>query len=422
MIIVDSHQDLAWNIKTFGRDYSRSVFETRRLEEYSETPSYNGDTLLGWPEYQQGKVALVFGTMFASPIRARLGPWETQTYQDINQARAFYRAQMDEYFRMCDIHPEKFRLVKTKKDMEELLAQWKDAFDPLPEAMEDTGPHEHHKQGNGGRLNRGENSGKVGPPGETAQPGDDREPNGREAEEESIFRGRVREVGIVPLMEGAEGIREPAELEEWWDWGLRIVGLAWTGTRFCGGTRQPGPLTPDGYALLDAMGSLGYALDISHMDEQAVLQALDIFPGIILASHSNAAALLKGLETNRHLSDPVIRGLVERDAVIGVIPYNRFLLPGWTIKDGRDKVSLQMVVAHIDHICQIAGDALHVGIGTDFDGGFGVQSAPQEIDTIADLRKLVPLLVERGYSESDIEAILGQNWIDRLNRILPEDN
>jgi membrane dipeptidase len=419
MIIVDSHQDLAWNIKTFGRDYSRSALETRRLEEFSETPSYNGHTLLGWPEYQKGKVALVFGTMFASPIHARLGPWDTQTYRDVNQARAFYRGQMDEYFRLCDRHPDKFLLVKNLKDLQEILSEWEDITDPLPEAMEDTGPAEYIKHENGGSRKR-KQAGVRSDGGEEEDV--KRDPNGREAGEEAIFKGRKRRVGIVPLMEAAEGIREPGELEEWWELGLRIVGLAWAGTRFCGGTRQPGPLTPEGYALLDAMGSLGFALDASHMDEQAVLQALDDFPGIILASHSNAAALLRGLETNRHLSDPVIRGLIERDAVIGVIPYNAFLIPGWTIKDGRQKVSLQHVAAHIDHVCQIAGDALHVGIGSDFDGGFGLRSVPQEIDTIADLRKLIPILSERGYVESDIKAIMGQNWIDRLKRILPEDN
>jgi membrane dipeptidase len=418
MIIVDSHQDLAWNIKTFGRDYSRSALETRFHEESTDTPSYNGHTLLGYPEYQKGKVALVFGTMFASPSGARLGPWDTQTYKTYDQARLFYLGQLDEYFRLCDRHSDKFMLVKNLQDLNEIVEEWKDISDPLPEALEDPGPAEHTRGGNGG-------------PREGKQPGYRRaeseeegheESNGREAGEEAIFKGRKRRVGIVLLMEAAEGIREPEELEEWWERGLRIVGLAWAGTRYCGGTRQPGPLTREGYALLDAMNSLGFALDVSHMDEQAVLQALDDFPGIILASHSNASALLRGLETNRHLPDTVIRGLVERDAVIGVVPYNPFLLPGWKINDGRDKVSLQHLVAHIDHICQIAGDARHVGIGSDFDGGFGLRSVPQEIDTIADLRKLIPLLAEKGYAGSDIKAIMGQNWIEKLRQILPEGN
>jgi membrane dipeptidase len=106
--------------------------------------------------------------------------------------------------------------------------------------------------------------------------------------------------------------------------------------------------------------------------------------------------------------------------MIGVVPYNPFLKDGWLLgKSDREEVSLGHLVDHIDHICQIAGDALHVGIGSDFDGGFGLQSTPKEIDTIADLQKLVPLLLSRGYSEEDASAILGGNWISLLMGSLP---
>ncbi len=73
----------------------------------------------------------------------------------------------------------------------------------------------------------------------------------------------------------------------------------------------------------------------------------------------------------------------------------------------------------IDHICQVTGSAEHVGLGSDFDGGFGVERAPAELDTVADLQKLAPALRERGYAERDVEAILGQNWIRVLGRGLP---
>jgi membrane dipeptidase len=106
--------------------------------------------------------------------------------------------------------------------------------------------------------------------------------------------------------------------------------------------------------------------------------------------------------------------------MIGVVPYNPFLKDGWLVgKSNRDEVSLTHLVDHIDHICQLAGDARHVGIGSDFDGGFGLQSTPKEIDSIADLQKLVPLLLSRGYSEMDAAAILGMNWVNMLHRSLP---
>jgi membrane dipeptidase len=168
------------------------------------------------------------------------------------------------------------------------------------------------------------------------------------------------------------------------------------------------------------MAEFGFALDLSHMDEKAVLQALDVYPGAIIASHSNAVALLKGYENNRLLSDRVIRGLLERDGVIGVVLANGFLHAEWGDNGDRQSVTLQHVVAQIDYICQLAGNARHVSLGSDFDGGFGWQSVPFEINTIADLQKLAPLLTERGYSETDIAAILGENWLDFLRRILPE--
>ncbi len=357
-LIIDAHQDLAWNMITFGRDYTRSAAATRQLEQLTQTPAYNGDTLLGWSDYQEARVAIIFATLFASPLRHKEGPWDSQCYADADEAHRLYTLQADAYHRLVDEHPDQFRLLYSQADLGSHLRSWEDET--------------------------------IAPP-----------------------------VGLVMLMECADGVRSPAELELWWQRGVRLIGPAWAGTRFCGGTQEPGPLTKEGYALLEGMADLGFALDLSHMDEKAVLSALDFYSGPILATHANSAALLKSAETNRHLSDRVIQGVIARDAVIGVIPYNSFLLPGWTLKDGRELVALNKVVAHIDHICQLAGDALHVGIGSDFDGGFGLQHTPFEIDTIADLQKLVPLLVEKGYNKDDIAAIFGQNWRRFLAETLP---
>jgi membrane dipeptidase len=165
-----------------------------------------------------------------------------------------------------------------------------------------------------------------------------------------------------------------------------------------------------------------FILDLSHMDEAAALESLDRYEGPVMATHANCAALMKGAETNRHLPDDVIRGLIERDGVIGLIPLNTFLKVGWLRKSGsrREEVPLDTFVAHIDHVCQIAGDANHAGIGSDFDGGFGMQSIPPELDTIADLQLVAAKLMERGYSEVDAANILGGNWLRFLRRHLPE--
>jgi membrane dipeptidase len=366
MLIIDAHEDLAYNMLTFGRDYTRSAAETRRLEADTTGSNLTDDTLLGWPDYQAGRVAIVFSTLFATPARLRSAEWDRLAYADIQQANRLYHEQLDLYHRLTDEHPDHFRLVLSQVDLQAVLAGWQEEAPLLADSQ---------------------------PP---------------------------RPVGLVVSMEGAEGVLSPSELEEWWAGGVRLIGPAWAGNRFCGGTHEPGRLTGAGIELLEQMAALGFGLDVSHMDEAAVFQAADIYPGTIIASHSNAYGLLKGMEGNRHLKDSVIQALLERDAVIGVLPFNGFLQASWRHGDQRTIVTLQHVVAQIEYICQMAGNAHHVGIGSDFDGGFGWQSVPAEIDTIADLQKLAPMLAERGYSESDIAAILGNNWKNVLHRILPD--
>ncbi len=366
-LIIDSHEDLAWNMLALGRDYTTSAAERRVAEATTQAPVWNGVTLLGWPDYQRGNVAVVFGTLFATPRRrlAHNEAWDRVFYEDDEQAHRWYSAELDAYHRLVEEHPQKFRLILERADLEAVLADW-------------TQP-------------------RSGNEGDATHP-----------------------VGLVVLMEGAEGVRRPEELEEWWQRGVSVIGPAWAGTRFCGGTREPGGLTRDGQELLEHMAGFGFTLDLSHMDAKAALQALDRYPGPIISSHANPLAMLKGSESNRHLPDAVIDGLIERDGVLGIMPHNRFLRANWSPEDGKDAVSLRDVVAHIDYVCQRAGDARHVGLGSDFDGGFGVQGTPQEIDTVADLQKLAPLLAEKGYNEEDVAAILGGNWRAHLEKHLPE--
>lgn len=359
-LMVDAHEDLAWNILSFGRDYTQSASDTRLRERGSLAAVVNGDTLLGWLDYQIGKVVIVFSTLFVAPERRKLGDWDRQCYTDYDEAHLLYSHQLDAYDRLAGDHPDMFQKVEKQADLHAILNHW------------DRQDKDEHP------------------------------------------------VGIVVLMEGAEGVREPAEVEEWYRRGVRIIGPAWAGTRFCGGTREPGGLTKDGYALLESMAEYHLTLDISHMDEKAALQALDSYPGAIIASHANALALLKGSQSNRHLTDQVILGLVDRDGTIGIVPSNNFLRPGWKDAGGRAGVSLEYVAAQMDYICQLAGDALHVGLGSDFDGGFGLPDVPAEIDTIADMRKLIPILNQKGYTQADIAAILGKNWLSYLHNTLPE--
>lgn len=360
-LLLDSHCDMAWNMLCFGRDYTRSVAETRRLEWGSQAVEANEETLIGWPEYQKGQVAVIFGTLFAAPRRYRVGTWDKLYYQTPDEAHELYRKQLDAYHALADSSPDHFRIILNRRDLQAHLKEW-------------------------------------------SAPG-----------------GQDHPVGIVILMEGAEGIRNPAELPEWRDGGVRLIGLSWAGTRYAGGTKEPGPLTDEGKRLVRAMADHQLILDLSHMDEPAALEAADLYDGTVAASHVNCLALLPEFPTNRHFSDAVLMRIIEHGGVIGNMPVNNFLKTGWSTRNGskRGEVPLETFINHIDHVCQLAGDSLHSAIGTDFDGGFGLQSVPPEIDTIADIQKVAPRLEARGYSVQDIENIFHGNWLRLLDHTLP---
>lgn len=373
-LIVDAHEDLAWNMLTFGRDYLRSVEETRQLEAGSDTVVQNGDTMLGWPEVQQARLTVVFATLFAAPSRWRFNESETQIYKSPVEANRLYRGQLDCYHRLVGSHPGHFNLITNRKELEEHLKIW----DLRPVKGINTGESREEIAGNGSPL------------------------------------------GMVILMEGADGIRDLDELADWYAHGLRILGPAWVATRFTGGWREPGPLTEEGLELLKAMANFNFILDLSHMDEQAALQAADDYAGPVVATHGNCLSLLPNYPTNRQFSDRLIQGVIARDGVVGLVPYNIFLKVGWTRGGSRrDEVLLSDYINHIDYVCQLAGDSLHAGIGTDFDGGFGLQSTPMGLNSIADLQKLPALLSERGYTRQDVSNILGGNWLSRLKKELP---
>ncbi len=358
LLIVDSHEDLAWNALTFGRDYMRSVAETRALEAGGPVPERNGNTLLGYPEWVRGRVAVVFATLFAMPERWKTAAWEP-AYRTPAEARVMYSAQMDHYQRWVDEHSTQLKLIGGRSDLELVLATWR--------------------------------------PGEAGSP----------------------IIGLLPLMEGAEGIANPSELEDWVRRGVRAIGPAWASNAYCGGTAEPGGLTQLGQELLEDMESLGLILDLSHMDEAAALPALDRYSGVVMASHSNVRKLVpEHPKPNRHLSDETIARLAERQAVIGIVPYNPFLRGDWTTAMGKQAVSIVRVLDQIDHVCQVVGDAAHVGIGSDFDGGPGLEKVPAEIDTIADLHLLRAGLEQRGFTPAEVQGIFSGNWLNLLRRSL----
>ena len=229
----------------------------------------------------------------------------------------------------------------------------------------------------------------------------------------ALLKGITPQPGIVITMEGSEALLTPANLHEYYQSGVRIIGLAWRTTRYAAGCETDGPLTALGQELLKEMAQYGVVLDISHLAEQACWQAFASFPGRVVATH---AAARKIVPLARLLSDDIIRAIADRDGVIGLACYNNFLQ---ITNEKNHRISLDAMLQHIDHIVKIAGSTRNLGIGSDLDGGFGRENIPIELDSISDLPIITVKLLTHGYSYGDISAIMQDNWLRLLKKVLP---
>jgi membrane dipeptidase len=226
-------------------------------------------------------------------------------------------------------------------------------------------------------------------------------------------------VGYILSLEGADSLINLSYLQKAYANGLRALGPSHYGVgRYAAGTGGEGGLTGIGRELLKEMDSLHMILDVTHLTDKGFQEAMELYKGPVWASHHNCRAVVKG---DRQLSDDQIRVLIDRDAVIGGAFDNWMLTDNWKrgIDDPlRRKIGLDRIVAHYDHICQLAGNSLHCAIGSDLDGMFGKEQCPYDLETIADLQKLGDILEGRGYGSEDIENIFCNNWIRFLKKNL----
>jgi membrane dipeptidase len=222
------------------------------------------------------------------------------------------------------------------------------------------------------------------------------------------FSRLVPPFSTILLLEGADPIRNQSDLKTFFNAGVRIVGLSWkSGTRYAGGNAAPGPLTPDGFALVKQLDHLGIIHDASHLAEQSFWQLLEASSGPVIASHSNCRTIVPG---NRQLSDEMILAIANRGGVVGINFYDQFLLP--PNEQGKRRATLKDVTSHARHMCDLIGNANHIGLGTDMDGGLGREQIPIEIETSADLPRVAESLSAGGFNDYDIAAIMGQNWLN----------
>ena len=351
MLIVDSHLDLSLNALQGNRDLLRSAY-TIRSQEQSAPGKGRAQGTVALPEMRQGRIALSFATVLA---RSTGHPEPHIDFATPAQAHGIAKGQLAYYHAME--RQGHIRTIRSLAQLDAHMTEWT-AWD---------GRHP------------GEETGSSPP------------------------------LGIVISMESADAVIEPAELRDWWEGGLRLIGPAHFGPgRYAGGTGCELGLTELGAALLSEMGRVGIILDLTHCSDQAFWEALARYDGPVHASHNNCRALNPH---QRQLSDTQIHAIIERDGVIGTVPGCWQLKPGWRNGDSNDSTNLADMVAHIDHICQIAGTSSHVGIGSDLDGGVGREGFAHDLDTIADLQKVGVLLAGRGYTGGDVSAIMHGNWV-----------
>lgn len=344
-IRIDGHLDLAHNVLGRGRDL-RLPLEALRAREMRQQET----ALVTLPELQKAGIALVFGTIFTEPAGAK---------------------RLTKSGLTGDLG------TKTYRNSEEARALGLAQLE-LYERWEEQGHI---------RIIRDC------------------------ADLEAQVSGEVADqpLGLVLLMEGADPIRDPSDLAFWVARGLRLVGPAWQGTRYAGGTKAPGPLSELGRELICAMNEQGVVLDVSHLAEESFWDALVLKPRHLIASHSNARALLP---TDRHLADAMITAIGEHGGVIGLVLGNAFLqrdsdqLP-------KEAVTLHDVGKHAEHIAGLIGWD-KVAIGTDWDGGFGLEETPSEITRAADFSRLGEAVPEGARA-----GFLGENWLTFLRRALP---
>lgn len=335
-----------------AQEYGRDpLITTEQTRLIDSTDHPNGQATISFPQLREAGVGLIFGTLFALPESAPYATPAEKFYRDPQGAHRLAMQQFDYYRRLVEVENNHLRLVGDRASLDEVLTSLNGNSQPL--------------------------------------------------------------LGIVPLMEGADPIQVPEELELWVEKGLRMVGLAWDDTRYAAGAWRGSKhgLTNEGRVLLEIMNEFNLILDLTHMSEKASLEALDQYEGTVVATHSNCRALVPG---ERQLSDIQIRAIGQRGGVIGIVLFNGFLRAGYKKGDPKELVTLDHVIAHIDHVCQTVGDARHVGLGSDLDGGFGSGDIPAEIDTATDLPLIADRLLKSGYDETDVAKIMGGNWLNLL--------
>ena len=354
--IFDAHLDLSMNAIEWNRDLTRPLDEIRERERGWTDKKDRGNGVVCFPEMRRGRIGICVATQIARYVK----PSNKQFpgWHSPAQAWAMTQGQLAWYRAMEEAG--QMRQIRTASQLNEMVTLWK-----------------------------GE------PPADAP-------------------------IGYILSLEGADSMITLKHLERSYADGLRALGPAHYGPgTYAPGTEWDGPLSAKGRELVQEMDRLGMIMDATHMTDEAFWEAVDLFKGPVWASHQNCRALVNH---QRQFTDDQLKHIIERGGVIGAALDAWMMVPGWvkyTTRPEDTGVSLKHMVDHIDHVCQLAGNSLHSGVGTDLDGGFGREQAPLDLETIADLQKVPAMLADRGYTPADIDNIMHGNFLRFLGTNLP---
>ena len=353
MFTIDAHLDLSMNALEWNRDLKRSVAEINEREKDLKDKPDRGNALVSLPELRKGNIGLVVATQIARYVKED-NP--LPGWHSPEQAWAQTQGQLA-WYRAMEEEGEMVQITDTES-LEKHLQLW------LHELPWSTKP-----------------------------------------------------IGYILSLEGADSIVNLNFLEKAYQNGLRALGPAHYGPgRYANGTDASGGLGANGRELLKEMERMNIILDATHLCDDSFWEAMEVFNGHMWASHSNCRKLVNH---NRQFSDDQIKVLIERGAVIGGALDAWMIVPGWERGKSTPKeigCNLEKVIDHMDHICQIAGNANHIGIGSDLDGAFGREQCPYDLETIADLQILPSLLAKTGYNSKEIEGVMFGNWLRFLRK------
>ncbi len=369
MLIFDAHLDLAMNALEWNRDLTQPIECIRERERGLTDKPDRGRGTVCLPELRRGGVGICVATQIARYVKPGnpLPGWHSpaQAWAQTQGQLAWYKAMeaLGQMVQITDAGGLAQQIQRWTHHLESRHAWKSGAADPVPDV--------NH----------------AGPP-----------------------------IGYILSLEGADSMLTLAHLERAYGQGLRALGPAHYGPgTYAQGTDASGGIGQRGRELLKEMDRLRMILDVSHLCDESFWEAVDVFQGPLWASHSNCRALVPH---QRQFADEQIKYLLERGAVIGGALDAWMLVPDWirgvTTPDASG-VKLRHLADHLDHICQIAGNARHVGIGSDLDGAFGREQSPGDMDTIADLASLPELLKVRGFNDDDIALILHGNFLRSLH-------